>query len=118
MKKVWLLGICAVAACSDDPLRPPEVCAPLEDVALYIGEVSEVEACFFDTNQGTLDYKVISSDPSVVAVRFIPPGIDDPLIAEARLEGLAVGASTITLTVTNGEGGIDGGVFSGNGSES
>ena len=101
----WIAVLLALSAFAcEDPASPPGVCAPIDDLSVYIGEAAETVACFADEDQGTLDYAVRSSNPSIATVAVIPPGIDDLRLVEVHVRALAVGEATITLTAANAGG--------------
>lgn len=97
----YLLSLAMVAMLGCEAPHPPELCGPLDDVSLFIGEKTELQVCFYDLEQSTLDYEAVSSDPSVAAVVLVPPASDAPTFSTLLVNPISVGETTITLTATN-----------------
>lgn len=96
MKKALSAALLAIlVACEQEP-KAPEVCGPVEDESLFIGDSRTVTTCFNDESVGTLVYAATSSNVSVVTATSVGNAVD--------LHGLTVGEAVVTVTATDGDG--------------
>ena len=87
-------ALTSLIACSEG-VFPPELCSPLEDREIFIGEEQDIAVCFTDPDGGVITISATSSDPSVVRAS----GNSNVIM----LEGVGVGEAVITVTATDSD---------------
>ena len=92
------LMIGSLFACDEGETFPPEICAALKDIEVFINESELVALCFTDPDGDAITVSVVASDPNVVDV-----SVQGGSRAIA-LRGLVVGESSVTVIATDATG--------------